>query len=170
MKYKNADKLLFKILICICMITFSMVYAHAMSAVAHLSWDANTDPELTRYVVHYGIRSKSYQDTLDAGKNSAIEIEGLIPGQTYYFAVTACYGSFVSEYSDEVSITIPASAEPSNEVSLSVPASTQPTNEFSEPASGSTVPSQDSSNTLQAGDAGAGDGGNCFITTTTLAM
>lgn len=82
----------------------------AWAAVAEISWDANTDPELSSYKVHYGTASGSYQNVVDAGKSTTIELDGLKPGKTYYFAVTACFNAYETEYSDEVSISVPAEA------------------------------------------------------------
>jgi hypothetical protein len=95
------------------MITIALAFrpVQAWAAIAEISWDANTDPELSGYKVHYGTASGSYQNIIDAGKSTIIELDGLNPGQTYYFAVTACFNSYETEYSDEVSISIPTAAD-----------------------------------------------------------
>ena len=69
-----------------------------------LAWDANAEPSVAGYRLHYGTRSGEYTATIEAGASTEVTIEDLTPGQTYYFAVTA-YDSEgdESEYSDEVS-------------------------------------------------------------------
>lgn len=96
------------------MIASALLPAQAWAAVAEISWDTNTDPELSGYKVHYGTASGSYQNVVDAGTATTLEIDGLNPGQTYYFAVTACFNSYETEYSDEVSISVPANATDSD--------------------------------------------------------
>ena len=92
-------------------IVMAFIHAQAWAVVAEISWDANTDPELSGYKVHYGTVSGSYQNVIDAGKSTIIEFDGLNPGQTYYFAVTACFNSYETEYSDEVIISVPTAAD-----------------------------------------------------------
>jgi chitinase len=74
-----------------------------------LAWDANTEPDLAGYKVHYGTVSGSYTTSLDVHKVTTSSIGTLTAGQTYYFAVTA-YNSSNKEsgYSNQVSYSIPA--------------------------------------------------------------
>jgi len=73
-----------------------------------LSWDANTEPDLAGYKLHYGTASGSYTVHLDVQNVTTYTVTGLADGQTYYFAATA-YDSAgnESEYSNEVSHSIP---------------------------------------------------------------
>lgn len=91
-------------------IALALLHVQAWGAVAEISWDANTDPELSGYRVHYGTASGSYQYVINASTATTIEIDGLKPGQTYYFAVTACFNDYETEYSHEVSVSIPDNA------------------------------------------------------------
>ena len=54
-----------------------------------LAWNANTEADLAGYVVMYGMRPGSYQNTVRLGKISTVEIPNLPNGQLYYFVVKA---------------------------------------------------------------------------------
>jgi len=71
-----------------------------------LAWDANVEPTVAGYRLYYGNESRTYGTTMEAGPATEITVEGLLVGQTYYFAVTA-YDTEgrESDYSDEVSYT-----------------------------------------------------------------
>jgi hypothetical protein len=60
------------------------------------------------YRIHYGAASGDYTDEISAGSATNATISGLIPGTTYYFAVTT-YSSLGMEspLSSEVSYTAP---------------------------------------------------------------
>ena len=85
----------------------------AMASVSHaddvtLAWDANTDPAVTGYKLYYGTANGVYPSSIDVGNVTQYTVGGLLSGQTYYFAVTACSGSNnQSGYSDEISYTLP---------------------------------------------------------------
>ena len=74
-----------------------------------LAWDANTEPDLAGYKVHYGTASGSYTTSVDVHKVTTAIVTGLTAGQTYYFAATA-YNAANNEsgYSNQVSYTVPA--------------------------------------------------------------
>jgi chitinase len=74
-----------------------------------LAWDANTEPDLAGYKVHYGTVSGSYTTSLDVHNVTTAIVTGLTAGQTYYFAATA-YNAANNEsgYSNQVSYSIPA--------------------------------------------------------------
>jgi hypothetical protein len=74
-----------------------------------LAWDANTEPDLAGYRVHYGTASGSYTTVVDVHKVTTAIVTGLTAGQTYYFAVTA-YNAANNEsgYSNQVSYSVPA--------------------------------------------------------------
>lgn len=73
------------------------------------AWDAESDPGVSGYALHYGIASGVYTDRLDVGTNTTSTASNLLGGQTYYFAVTA-YNDLGSESasSSEVSYTVPS--------------------------------------------------------------
>ena len=74
-----------------------------------LAWDANTEPDLAGYKVHYGTASGSYTTIVDVHNVITATVTGLAAGQTYYFVVTA-YNAANNEsgYSNQVSYSIPA--------------------------------------------------------------
>src|SRR5262245_55847390 len=80
----------------------------AGNASASLAWTANTEGDLQGYRVYYGSSSGSYfQQTgggVDAGQATQFVVNGLVAGQTYYFALSA-YDSAGNEsaLSNEVS-------------------------------------------------------------------
>ncbi len=86
------------------------------AAVVRVSWLANSDADLAGYRVYYGTSSGSYDNTLDAGLSTSVEIEGLAQGDTYYFAVTA-YDTSGNEsaFSEERSISIPLDSSVAND-------------------------------------------------------
>ena len=54
-----------------------------------LEWDANTEPDLGGYIVHYGTESGIYDHSMDVGNFTSAVISGLDPDTEYYFAVSA---------------------------------------------------------------------------------
>ena len=80
--------------------------AHAGQAT--LAWDANTEPDLAGYRVHYGTAPGTYGTPVDVGNVTTYTVMGLIDGTTYYFAASA-YDSVGNQsgYSNEVSYTAP---------------------------------------------------------------
>lgn len=72
-----------------------------------LSWNANTENDVTGYRVYYGTSSGNYSQVADAGKVTTFTVNGLQDGSTYYFVLTA-YDNAGNEsgYSAEVPATI----------------------------------------------------------------
>ncbi len=81
----------------------------AYAANASLAWDANTEPDVAGYKVHYGLSRLTYTTHLDVGNVVAYTVTNLAASTSYYFAVTA-YDSYGNEsgYSNEVPFTTPA--------------------------------------------------------------
>jgi chitinase len=77
-----------------------------------LAWDANTEPDLSGYKVHYGTASGSYTTIVDVHNVTTYIVTGLTAGQTYYFVVTA-YNAANNEsgYSNQVSYSVPGPNE-----------------------------------------------------------
>ncbi len=74
---------------------------------ATVTWDANTESDLSGYKVYYGTSSGNYFDVIDVGNTTSFLINGLLIETTYFFAVTAFdFSGNESEFSDEVSFTI----------------------------------------------------------------
>lgn len=73
-----------------------------------LAWDPNPERNLGGYVLHYGSNPGDYTVELDVGKATNVTVSLPIPGQMYYFALTAyTTDNHVSTFSDEVSTQVP---------------------------------------------------------------
>jgi hypothetical protein len=63
----------------------------AHGAEATFSWNANTEPTLSGYKIHYGTSSRNYSSVVDVGLPAAVDgwivhsVDGLLEGNTYYF-------------------------------------------------------------------------------------
>jgi hypothetical protein len=76
-------------------------------------WEANQEPDLQGYRVHWGIASKKYTSQKDVGPLTNCEITDLREGVAYYVAVTAVdYWGNESDFSQEVSATPRGGANP----------------------------------------------------------
>lgn len=69
-----------------------------------VSWNANSEEDLSYYKLYYGTSSRSYTDSIVLSKNiTSTTVNGLTANVTYYFAVTATNTSLKeSDYSSEV--------------------------------------------------------------------
>ena len=111
--------IVFRLFLIIIIITF---FAHGISSAAEvtLAWDANTEPDLTGYKIHYDTSPGSpYYGTeadqgtspitvlikdLDDQHNPEFTITGLDDNEDYYFALTAFDNeNLESGYSNEAS-------------------------------------------------------------------
>lgn len=76
------------------------------TATVALSWNPNTEPDLSSYRVYYGTSSRNYSNSIAVGKTTSSTISGLTSGTIYYFALTAVDTSGnQSPYSQEVAIS-----------------------------------------------------------------
>jgi hypothetical protein len=74
-----------------------------------LAWDPSPDPALAGYKVYQGVVSQHYTATNDVGKAMSAKMTMLVPGATYYFAVTAYdTNRLESPFSGEISYTVPS--------------------------------------------------------------
>ena len=72
-----------------------------------LAWDASPGPDVVKYRVYRGVRSGAYSQTSETVGTVFYDL-GLMPGKTYFYAVTAVSGAGLeSNYSNEVSVFIP---------------------------------------------------------------
>ena len=74
---------------------------------AFLSWDPNSEPNISGYRVYYGTASGVYNQTADMGNVTQYLMSGLATGRTYFFTITA-YDTSGNEslHSNEVSKAI----------------------------------------------------------------
>jgi len=90
-------------------LTSFSVASSAYSASASLTWDPVTATTLTGYRIYYGTSSRSYTASVTLGDVTAGTVPNLAEGTTYFFAVTSLGdGNEESDYSEEVSCTIPS--------------------------------------------------------------
>jgi hypothetical protein len=76
-----------------------------------LAWNASLTPNISSYVLYYGTASRTYDQTLNVGVALTGTIPNLLPGITYYFAVTARNElELESDYSDEITYTTPGTS------------------------------------------------------------
>ena len=61
----------------------------AYGAAVTLAWDANTEPDLAGYKIHYGTASRDYSHSIDVGNTTQHTLANLDDGTTYYLAATA---------------------------------------------------------------------------------
>lgn len=92
--------------------SFILLFTNLFSQSAKVEWDSCQVEDLEGYRVYYGQSSGNYDvDTIDVGNKTVCQIHNLIPGATYYFAITAYdLSGNESDYSDEVSYMIPEDA------------------------------------------------------------
>lgn len=91
---------------CLCLIAFAAV-AQPTASIG-LQWSPNTESDLKGYRLYRGTASRQYDWSQDVGLATTVRAEGLVPGVTYYFAVTAWNTSNLeSDQSNEVSYTVP---------------------------------------------------------------
>lgn len=95
------------------LVRLSLICAAATSSIAlagnaTVSWDANTESDLSGYKIYYGIQpNHNYQNVVDVGDVTSFTINNLENGRTYYFAVTAYdFSGNESSFSTEVSADI----------------------------------------------------------------
>ena len=87
-----------------------LVPAFAFAGDMTFAWDANTEPDLAGYKVHWGLSSViPFTDEIDVGNVLTYQLTDLVEGTTYFFAVTA-YDTDDNEsaYSNIIEYTIAA--------------------------------------------------------------
>ncbi len=78
-----------------------------------LAWDPNTEEDLAGYKVYIGTASQTFSQVIDVRHVTAFTATDLLEGETYFSTVTA-YDIYMNEsdFSNEVSTTIPVTAPP----------------------------------------------------------
>lgn len=85
-----------------------------------LAWNASPG-SISNYNVYYGVASRTYTNLVQAGNATNCIVTNLWAGRTYFFAATAVNDSGLeSEYSTEVSYTVPGGVLPPTNYLLSV--------------------------------------------------
>ena len=101
------------------LVTFFLIFTGAANAAnLTLAWDANSEPDLTGYRVFCGESSGNYTMHQDITSSdpagpppTTCEFTGLEEGKRYYFAAMALSDTGQSDYSQEISYTIPAAQD-----------------------------------------------------------
>ena len=92
----------------------------AQAATVQVTWNPNTEPDLSGYKLYHGTASGQYGEPVDVGNVTGHVME-ITPeyGATHYFAVTA-YDTSGNEsgYSDEASCFVPDGSEPERPTGL----------------------------------------------------
>lgn len=104
---KNASV---RALVCLVVILVSTISSLSSqdSACVSLAWDPSPDASVAGYYVYYGMASGTYTKRADSGSVTSVTISNLIPGLTYYFAVTAYTADLIeSDFSNELSFIVP---------------------------------------------------------------
>lgn len=89
--------LIIVILIIIVFFVLRNVALRQPDGTATLTWNANTEKDLSGYKIYYGTAPRKsdcpadagYAETAAAGNKTSHTIEKLVPGSTYYFSVTS---------------------------------------------------------------------------------
>ena len=89
------------------------------AAQAKLVWDASV-ASVTGYKMHYGKSSGIYDNSVNVGNFTSCTISGLQESTTYYFAVTAYNDIAESDYSEEVSYTVPTTDQTSESMTYAL--------------------------------------------------
>ena len=88
-----------------------------------LAWDPNPGSAIAGYRLYDGVASQTYTNVIDTGAATTQAITNLAAGVTYFFAVTAYdTNGLESDYSSEVSYTVPPPTNSAPLISLSSPA------------------------------------------------
>ena len=92
----------------------------AQAATVQVTWNPNTEPDLSGYKLYHGTASGQYGEPVDVG-NVTEHVMEITPqhGATYYFALTA-YDTSGNEsgYSDEATCFIPDGRAPEKPTGL----------------------------------------------------
>lgn len=98
---------------------FCLLPLHLGATSLLVQWNANTESDLSGYLVYVGNAPGNYTSCTDVGKVTSYQVKDVAPGKTYYVALMA-YDTSGNEsgYSQEVRAVIPASAFPATTPSI----------------------------------------------------
>lgn len=120
--------------------------AAAATTSVRLSWDANSEPDLAGYILHYGTAPGVHNASIDVGNVTSYQIDDLPEGVVYYFAAVAYdLSGNRSNKSNEIAV-LPSAPAPALHISASgspdpVPAGDLLTYSFEYSNSGTTAAS-----------------------------
>lgn len=93
------------------LLIISLASSEAVLSV-NLAWDANSEPNIAGYVLHYGKTQGQPTQSLEVGNATTATVSNLADGTTYFFTVTARNtAGLESAPSNEVSYTTPEMGE-----------------------------------------------------------
>lgn len=85
------------------------VKAGSSATGVNLTWTPTPNADVVQYRVYWGEQSGVYAESVDMGNVTTFTLDSLVPGTTYFFAVTALTADGrESDYSNEVEYTVPA--------------------------------------------------------------
>ncbi len=88
-------------------------FSSAMAGQITLAWDPSPETNVVAYRIYYGVAARTYTNTIQVGKVTTATVSNLVAGVPYFFAATAVDDvGLESDYSDEVSGTIPLPNQP----------------------------------------------------------
>lgn len=83
-------------------------------------WSPNVE-RVAGYKIHYGPASRTYDRILDTGNAVTGTVSNLVPGSTYYFALTAYNAEGLeSDYSGELIYFVPTNVAPTTPFRLTI--------------------------------------------------
>ena len=88
------------------------VSENSLAGQLKLAWDAVSGA--SGYRLYFGSSSGNYSSSVDAQNQTSATVSGLTDGARYYFAAKAYNSTTTSNFSNEVSAVVPASAGTSN--------------------------------------------------------
>ncbi|MCA9731367.1 MAG: fibronectin type III domain-containing protein [Deferribacteres bacterium] len=92
----------------ILILAVTLIPANLFASSVVISWDANSESDLSGYEIRYGLSNTNMQNIVNTGKSTQHEFTNLNPGVTYYFVVFAIdYAGNKSDPSAVVSATLP---------------------------------------------------------------
>lgn len=91
------------------LLVIGCMFCSAFADEIRLTWNANSETDLTGYRIYKGLQSGTYTSNVSADRSTtSVTMAGLEAGKTYYFAATAVNSSNLeSDYSNEVVYSVP---------------------------------------------------------------
>ena len=78
----------------------------APGSIPILEWESLPDPSISGYNLYRGTKSRAYDEVVDVGTQTRVDLTGLEAGTTYFFSITAYNADRIeSDFSDEVRFT-----------------------------------------------------------------